>query len=337
MIQMVPIVLLRSLAHRMNRRLRDKRFVVVETTSEAEVISDSADAEEASGPAAGRGGAGFGGGPGGPGGRNFQAIQEALENDPEIAELIERAQSGNLTQADQERLQELMQEALAEAGIEIPQGSGGGQGLAGAPPANGTIASIDGSTITFASIDDSDTTTEVQVSNETTFTIVNQLEVSDLSEGDEVFGTVRRGEGGAILIITLSIIPEDQGGGFGIGRAFAGPGGGGGGGFGGGDGGPTDVSAIRGSIAAIEDDMVHVETTQGTLRLTANEDTLITSTSDGTLSDLSEGMIAIAIGPQEDGVTQARNITAGPESLLRGDAPAGFRGTNRRGQGQQTP
>ena len=77
-----------------------------------------------------------GGGPGGAGGPDFEAIQDAMESNPEIQELIQKAQSGNMSQEDQARLRQLMQEALAEAGIEAPGGgfavdSGGGFG---APP-----------------------------------------------------------------------------------------------------------------------------------------------------------------------------------------------------------
>ena len=65
-----------------------------------------------------------------------------MENNPEIQELIQKAQSGNMSQADQARLQELMQEAMAEAGIEEFAG-----GL-GTPPTQGTISAINGSTVT---------------------------------------------------------------------------------------------------------------------------------------------------------------------------------------------
>ncbi len=273
----------------------------------------------------GRGAGGFGfraGGDGGAGGGNFQAIQEAIESNPEIAELIQKAQTGDMSQADQARLRELMQELLADAGVGPP----GGEGDFGFQPVQGKISSIDGSALTVEHSDDSGLTTDVQVSEETNITLISELTISDLSEGDTVVGAVQRGEGGKINIVTLGVVPDVPGGGFGLGR------GAGAAIFGGGD---TNTSSVEGSISTIDGDMIHLETDQGTLRLTVNDDTIITSTSNGTVSDLTEGMTVIVIGPEEGGAVQARNIVAGPESLL-GDGGAGLmRGAGRRGQAGQ--
>ena len=257
------------------------------------------------------------GGSGGPGGGNFQAIQEAIESNPEIAELIQKAQTGDISQADQARLRELMQGLLADAGVGPP---GGGEGGFGFQPVQGKISSIVGSALTVEHTDDSGLTTDVQVSEETNITLISELTITDLSEGDTVAGAVQRGEGGKINIVTLGVVPDVPGGGFGLGR------GAGAAIFGGGD---TNISSVEGSISTIEGDMIHLETDQGTLRLAVNDDTIITSTSNGTVSDLTEGMAAIVIGPEEGGAVQARNIVAGPESLL-GDG-----GTGRRGQAGQ--
>ena len=262
---------------------------------------------------------GFRGGFGGPGGGDFQAIQDAIESDPEIAELMQKAQTGELSQADQARLRELMQEVLAESGIDLP---GGGQGGFGVQPIQGTISYVFGSTLTLERSDDSGLTTDVEVSDGTNITLIRELSIADLSEGNTVAGAVRRGEGGKIYVVTLGIVPDGPGGGFGL-R-------GGGTIFGGGD---TSISSVQGRIETIADDMIHLETDQGTLRLTVNEDTVITSTTNGSVSDLIEGMAAVVIGVQEDGAVQARNVVVGPETLLQGNGVTGIRGQSGGRQG----
>ncbi len=287
-----------------------KNEIVDAETDEPEVVVDEA-------PSQGRQG-GFAAG-GGPGGGNFQAIQEAMENNPEIAALLQKAQSGNISQAEQARLQELMQEVFAEAGIEA--GGGGQGGGFGTPPTQGIITYIFGSTITVQDLEDTEKTTDVEVGENTNITLISSLNVSELSTGTNVNGVVRRGEGGKIFIVSLDVAPQNPGGGFGIG------------GFGA-AGGDNSVSAIQGNIAEVDGDMVHVETTQGTLRLTANEDSVILSTTSGTLTDLTEGMGVVAIGPVEEGAIQARNIIAGSQEFIS-EQTGNFRGAGRRGQGNQ--
>ena len=274
----------------------------------------------------GRGQGGFRGGfggSGGPGGGDFQAIQSAIESNPEIAELMQKAQTGELSQADQARLRELMQEVLAESGIDLP---GGGQGGFGVQPIQGTISYVFGSTLTLERSDDSGLTTDVEVSDDTNITLIRELSIADLSEGNTVAGAVRRGEGGKIYVVTLGIVPDGPGGGFGL-R-------GGGTIFGGGD---TSISSVQGRIETIADDMIHLETDQGTLRLTVNEDTVMTSTTNGSVSDLIEGMAAVVIGPEEDGTVQARNIIAGPESVIGGPAQHSAEAQDDPGRDGDTP
>ncbi len=264
------------------------------------------------------------GGAGGPGGGNFQAIQEAMANNPELAELFQKAQSGSITQEEQTRMRELMQQLLAESGIEIPGGGQGGGGF-GTPPAQGTITYIFGSTITVQDLEDTEKTTDVEVGEDTNtnITIINSLDVSDLSIGTDVVGAVRRGEGGKIFIVSLNLVPQNPG---------AGAGGFGGFGFGIG-GGDNTVSQVQGSVTEVDDDTVHVETTQGTLRLTANDESVIVSTAVGALTDLTEGMGVVAIGPLEEGAIQARNIIAGSQELIN-QQTGNLRGSGRRGQEQ---
>ena len=271
---------------------------------------------EASGETSGRGG--FGGGAGG-GGPDIQAIQEAMESNPEIQELLQNAQSGNISQEDQARLRELMQEALAEAGIEAPGGRQGG-GF-GAPPTQGTISDISDSTLTIDHNDDSGLTTNIEITDNTNITVIKELTAADLSEGTNVAGTVQRGEGGRIFILNLTVLPEQQG------QGFLGPRGL----FGGGldpNNDATNISNINGTIAEINDQQISVETTQGTLRLTANQDSNIITTNPGTISDITQGMTAIAFGGNQDTTpTQPNNLIVGPETLLQQDATApGIRG-----------
>ena len=288
---------------------------------------------ETSGEVSGQRGFGGGGPGGGAGGPNFQAIQEAIGSNPEIQELMQKAQSGNMSQEDQARLRELMQEALADAGIEAPGGRQGGGGF-GAPPIQGTISTISGSTLTIDHNDDSGLSTDIQIAEDTNITVIDELTVADLSEGTDVAGTVQRGEGGRIFIINLTVIPEQQAQGFrgGFGAPF-------GGGLPGAND-ATNLSNISGTIAEINDQQISVETTQGTLRLTANEDSNIISASSGSLSDITQGMTAIAFGgnqpviPAQAGTPiQPSNLIAGPESLLQSDATPRTRG--QRAQGNQ--
>ena len=256
--------------------------------------------------------AGRAGGPGGGGG--FQAIQEAIAENPELAELFQKAQTGNITEADQARMQELMEEVLSEAGIGIPGGmQGGGLGVA---PTQGTITAIAESALTIEHSDDSGISTNVVISPDTSFDIVRELEVADLESGNNVVGSVQRREGGRIFIVNLTLLPEQSGRGQGFGGGFVGAGN---------DDSGTGISNINGTVAEINDQTVNVETTQGTLRLTADEDTTITSMSAGSISDLSEGMAVIAIGSMEGDTLQARNVIAGPASILtEGDGRGGL-------------
>ena len=284
----------------------------VSTTSDENPDQDSEDTETESPQTApgGRGGFGAGGG-------NFQAIiQEAMAENPELAELFQKAQSGNITQQEQARMQELMQELLAEAGIEAPGGRQGG-GF-GTPPTQGIISGISGSILTIDHNDDSGISTDVEVSDSTDITVIRELTPADLSPGTNVAGTVQRGEGGRIFIVNLTVVPEQQvqGGGF---RGFFGA-------FGQNND-ATNLSNINGTVAEINDQTISVETDQGTLRLTTNEDSNIISTSPGTLTDITEDMAAIAFGDNPP-----NNLIVGPEILLEQSTTPGTRGPGTRGQ-----
>lgn len=288
----------------------------VSTTLDEPPDQESEDTETESPQAAlgGRGGVGAGGG--GPGGGNFQTIiQEAMAENPELAELFQKAQSGNITQQEQAQMQELMQELLAEAGIEAPTGRQGG-GF-GAPPTQGTISAISGSTLTIDHNDDSGLSTDIEIPDNTNITVIRELTPADLSAGTNVAGTVQRGEGGRIFILNLNVLSDQlpQSSGYGgfrgtvVGVREAGDT-------------TTNISVIDGAITEINDQQISVETTQGTLRLTANEDSNIITTNPGTISDITQGMAAIAFGGNPP-----NNLIVGPETLLQQDGNApGIRG-----------
>ena len=271
-------------------------------SGEAQVVVTVETSSAVSGRGGFGGGAGFGGGGGGP---NVQAIQEAMESNPEIQELIQKAQSGNISQEDQARLRELMQEALADAGIEAPGGRQGG-GF-GAPPIQGTISTISGSTLTIDHNDDSGLSTDVDITDNTNISVISQLNPADLTEDANVAGTVQRGEGGRIFIINLAVVPEQPSTAQGFGRGFLAPRG-----LFGPNNDTTNFSNIDGIIAEVNDQTISVETTQGTLRLTANEDSNIISANPGTIADITEGMAAIAFGG-----SLPTNLIIGPEFILQ--------------------
>ncbi len=249
---------------------------------------------------------GFGGGPGGgAGGPNFQAIQEVMESNPEIQELLQKAQSGNMSQEDQARLRELMQEALADAGIEAPE-DGQGRGF-GTPPTQGTISAISGSTITIDHNDGNGLSTDVEITDNTNISVISQLTPSDLTEGINVAGTVQRGEGGRIFIVNLAVVPEQPSTAQGFGRGFLAPRG-----LFGSDNDATNLSNIEGTITEINGQQISVETTQGTLRMTTKDDSRIISTNPGTIADITEGMAAIAFGG-----SPPNNLVIGPEFILQ--------------------
>ena len=263
---------------------------------------------------------GFGGTPGmrpSAGGLNFQAIQEAMESNPEIQELLQKAQSGNMSliQEDQARLQELMQEALADAGIEAKPRRRTGQRLRHAPdPRHHLAAAISGSTITIDHNDDSGLSTDVEITDNTNISVISQqVTPADLTEGTNVAGTVQRGEGGHIFIVNLAVVPEQPSTAQGFGRGFLAPRG-----LLGlnNDTAATNLSNIEGTITEIDGQQISVETAFSLrpepLRMTTNDDSRIISTNPGTIADITEGMAAIAF----DG-SPPNNLVIGPEFILQ--------------------
>ena len=182
-----------------------------------------------------------------------------------------------------------------------------------------TITEIQGNTIVVDTEDG--LSAEVGIGENTNITIIKELGVADLSEGTNVVGVVQRGEDARIYVQDMTIIPE------GVGRGF---GGSFGGAIGGGAAGTTNLSSVQGTVIEVEGDMVHVETTQGTLRLTVNDESSIVQNIPGALSDLHAEMGVIAFIPE--GGTAA-NVVAGPASFIE-NTDGRLPGV-RRGQGQR--
>lgn len=279
----------------------------------------------ATGP--GPGGGGAEGGPGAGGPEDFEAIQRAMEENPELRDLMAKAQTGDISQEEMTRIQELMSEIFEESGF--------GDLLSGGPPPNGSIVAVDGSEITLQPPDEFESEIYLTVGEETEIQIISLLSVDDLAAGDSINAVAQRGEDGVNRAISITFVDQEQTGGFGFGdgqgaELF---------------GGPAGISSLDGEIVSIEGDEVSIETDRGTLRVVVDDETLISSTRIGTVADLSEDMVAIAFGdassPDEidgdgdevsssDSITP-RTIIAGPPELLEldgggGDGGLGFGG-----------
>lgn len=282
--------------------------------------------QRATGPGPGGGGAEGGPGVGGP--EDFEAIQRAMEENPELRDLMARAQTGDISQDEMARIQELMSEIFEESGF--------GDLLGGGPPPNGSIVAVEGSEITLQPSDEFESEIYLTVGEETDIQIISLLSVDDLATGDSINAMAQRGEDGVNRAISITFVDLDQAGGFGFGdgavqgaELF---------------GGPAGISSLDGEIVSIEGDEVSIETDRGTLRVVVDDETLISSTRIGAVADLSEGMVAIAFGDgggagssdevdvddvsNGDSITP-RTIIAGPPELLElggGDGGFGFGG-----------
>lgn len=278
----------------------------------------------ATGP--GPGGGGAEGGPGAGGPEDFEAIQRAMEENPELRDLMAKAQTGDISQEEMTRIQELMSEIFEESGF--------GDLLGGGPPPNGSIVAVDGSEIILQPPDEFEPEISLTVGEETEIQIISLLSVDDLAVGDSINAVAQRGEDGVNRAISITFVDQEQADGFGFGGDQ------GAGLF----GGPAGISSLDGEIVSIEGDEVSIETDRGTLRVVVDDETLISSTRIGTVADLSEDMVAIAFGdassPDEidgdgdevsssDSITP-RTIIAGPPELLEldggGDGGFGFGG-----------
>ena len=231
----------------------------------------------------------------------------------EIQELRERLGRG-----------ELSEEEAREAFLRLREQFGGGQGGIGpggfgGSQAAGAIESIDGNTITVAT---ELATVTVTLSENTNVSITSVLEPDGLTENAQVVVVSERIEG-SNLARSITFVPEGTGG-FGRGQGgFGGFGGGQGaqggpGGLGGGQGGLAEggVRPLIGTITDIADGGFTLETQQGPLPISMNDETVIIETRQGTVADLEIGMQVTVFGPaDEEGTIDARVVNVIPESL----------------------
>ena len=97
--------------------------------------------------------------------------------------------------------------------------------------------------------------------------------------------------------------------------------GGGQGGFGGGQGGQDGLGGggarpLIGTVTNVGDGGFTLETQQGPLPISMDDDTVIIETREGTVADLEAGMRVTVIGPaDEEGTIDARVVNVIPEGL----------------------
>ena len=246
----------------------------------------------------------------------------------ELQELSERFQRGELSE---EEAQEVFQRLREQFG-----GGQGGPGLGGLGPggpggsqAAGVVEGVDGSTITVAT---ELSTVTANVGDDTVINITAVLETSALADDAQVMVISERVEGSNVAR-TVTVLPEGQGG-FGRGA-------GGFGGLGGGQGGPggqagpggLELGGIRPLIGAVkmtEQGGFTLETQQGPLPISVDDETLIIETSQGTIADLEAGMRVTVVGQaDEDGTIEARIVSVAPEGVdLEGIRGPGGGGRN---------
>lgn len=109
---------------------------------------------------------------------------------------------------------------------------------------------------------------------------------------------------------------------------------------GGGFAGAMGVPPLFGSIESISGNVITIDTQQGPLPVTLDDETIISRTQQGTIDDLQVGMQVTAFGPPgEDGAIEARVVNTLPEGMddfgaFGGRRRAGF-GSGVGGQGTQ--
>lgn len=85
---------------------------------------------------------------------------------------------------------------------------------------------------------------------------------------------------------------------------------------GGGFAGPMGVPPLFGSIESISGNVITIDTQQGPLPVTLDDETIISRTKQGTIEDLQVGMEVTAFGPpSEDGAIEARVVNTLPEGM----------------------
>ena len=245
--------------------------------------------------------------------------EQAPMTEAEIQELRQRLQSGQLTE---EEARQAFQRLRSQFG-DGPGGPGGSQ-------VAGSIESIGESSLTVAT---DLASVSVNVGADTIIRVTSVLEPTALAEDAQVMVVSER-QDGRTLASVITIIPEGQTGlrGAGLGRP-----GGGQGGFGGGQGGvgsnqaapgggqaapggnqgaPGGRGGLFGTVTGVSDTGFTLETQQGPLPISIDDDSVILETREGALTDLEIGMQVRVAGPAaENGTIEARSIIATPENL----------------------
>ena len=241
------------------------------------------------------------------GGEGFEdtILARAIEANPEVGPLAQRVMDGTATEADEERLNELLSEIFLT-------GDGGFGGFA--PDVSyGEVVAADGGRITIDPPPDEDgidpAQSDVTIGPETQIFALSSSDAGALSVGDEVEALASRGDDGLIRAELVTVIELDDQGEAGL---FGAPPGAeaGEGAFGaaGGEGIPA-----QGRVTQIDGDLLHIETAQGPLRITLDQDTSYVRIATGTASDLTAGLYAMSLS-DPDGV--AFMLVVGPEDAL---------------------
>ena len=251
---------------------------------------------------------------------------EAPMTEEEIQELRQRLQSGELSE---EEAQQAFQRLRSQFG-DVPGGPGGSQ-------VAGSIESIEETSLTIAT---DLASVSVNVGTDTIIMITSVLEPTALTDDTQVMVVSERQEG-KTLARTITIIPEGQTGfrGGGLGRLGGGQGapgtnqaapgrgqgglsanqaapGGGQGGFGGTQGAPFGRGGLFGTVTGVSDTGFTLETQQGPLPITIDDDSVILETQEGAFTDLEIGMQVRVAGPAaENGTIEARSVIVTPDGL----------------------
>ena len=230
----------------------------------------------------------------------------------ELQELRDRFQRGELSEEEAQEMFERLRSQFA-GGQGGPGAGGFGPGGLGVTQAVGTIESVDGNTLTVTT---ELTVVTAELTENTVINITSVLEPSAVTPGIQVMVISERVDG-SNLASTITILPEGQNGfgrgAGGLGGGQAGPGGQGG----------LDLGAARplvGSVTTADAGGFTLETQQGPLPISVDEETRIIETQQGAASDLRTGMRVTVVGQaDEEGVINALAVNVIPEGLDQED------------------
>ncbi len=257
---------------------------------------------------------------------NVSADAPALTPE-ELQDLRARLQSGELSE---EEAQEAFERLRSQFGG--GQGGRGGFGPGGLAVSQsvGVIDSIEGNNLIVTTELGEVTAT---LGENTTTNITSVLGPYALTDDTQVIVVSERVDG-VNLARTITVLPEGQAG---FGRGGGGLGGLGGGQAGQGGSGGLELGAARplaGSVTSATASGFTLETQQGPLPISVDEETLIIETRQGSVADLEAGMQVTVFGQaDEEGVISALAVNVVPEGLDL-ENTRGFGGGGRNAQGR---